>query len=157
MELAEKALLRVVARLRDGNLVKGYTDALPVSDTEALTRNHSILLPQEIGLRSADSGLPVSLPLESLKALYFVKTFEGRKDYDEVKFFETHPPIEGLWVRLTFYDNETYEGVVRNSLQFLMNDGFFLKPPDPQSNNTVVYVVKASLVDFRVLGVKATY
>jgi hypothetical protein len=86
-----------------------------------------------------------------------VKSFEGRKDYDEVKFFETHPPIEGLWVRLTFYDNETYEGVVRNSLHYLNSPGFFLKPPDPQSNNSVVYVVKAALVDFRVLGVKATY
>ncbi len=147
----------MVARLRDGKLVKGYTDAVPVSDDDTLIRDQSIALPSEIGLRSAESGSVISVPLDTLKALYFVKTFEGRKEYDEVKFFETHPPIEGLWVRLTFYDNETYEGVVRNSLHYLMNPGFFLKPPDPQSNNNVVYVVKTSIVDFRVLGVKATY
>jgi len=157
MELTEKAVLRVVARLRDGGLVKGYTDSMPVSDAQGLLRDHSIELPPEIGLRSADSGNSISLPLASLKALFFVKTFEGRRDYDEVKFFETHPPVEGLWVRLTFFDAETYEGVVRNSLHHLISPGFFLKPPDPQSNNSVVYVVKASLVGFQVLGVKATY
>lgn len=157
MELTAKGVLRVVARLRDGNLVKGYTDAVPVPDEEGLIRDQTIALPPEIGLRSVESGNLISVPLESLKALYFVKTFEGRREYDEVKFFETHPPIEGLWVRLTFYDNETYEGVVRNSLHYLISPGFFLKPPDPQSNNNVVYVVKASIIDFRVLGVKATY
>ena len=157
MERIKKGVLMVVARLRDGKTIKGYTDTIPVTDAEGLMRDQSIAIPPEIPLRPLESNGLVLLPVESLKALYFVKSFEGRKQYDEVKFFETHPPIEGLWVRLTFYDGETYEGVVRNSLHHLISAGFFLKPPDPQSNNSVVYVVKAALVNFQVLGAKATY
>ena len=60
-------------------------------------------------------------------------------------------------MRLQFCDLETSEGMIYNSLDFLTNLGFFLKPPDPKSNNEVVYVVKSSLTDFRVLGVRTTY
>ena len=35
-----------------------------------------------------------------------------------------------------------------------MEDGFYLKPPDPNSNNRIMYVVKSALKDFTVLGVQ---
>lgn len=152
-----KTGLRVVARLRDGKTVKGFVDSIPASDFDALLQESSFSLPREIGLRSAESSETLSLPLDSLKALFFVKSFEGHRDYKEVKFFEKNPPIKGLWVRVKFYDNEYLEGVVRNSVQFLVELGFFLKPPDLQSNNEILYVIKNSLVDFRVLGVSPDY
>jgi len=86
-----------------------------------------------------------------------VKSFEGRTDYQEIKFFESHPPVEGLWVRIKYYDGEASEGVVHNSLHHLTSPGFFLKPPDPESNNEYVYVLKSSLTDFRVLGVRSSF
>jgi hypothetical protein len=157
MVMVSKSGLKVVARLRDGKLIKGFVDTIPASDFDALLRENSVSLPREIGLRSAESSETLSLPLDSLKALFFVKSFEGRKDYKEVKFFEKNPPIKGLWVRVKFFDNEYLEGVVRNSVQYLIEPGFFLKPPDLQSNNEILYVIKNSLVDFRVLGVSPDY
>jgi hypothetical protein len=60
-------------------------------------------------------------------------------------------------VRVKFFDQEYLEGVLRNSAQLLVDPGFFLKPPDLQSNNEILYVIKSSLVDFRVLGVSPEY
>jgi len=141
--------LKVVAHLRGGKLLKGYTDAVPIADLEELLQRESPQVSSPIKIRLADSKRTVSIPMKSLKALFFVKSFEGRKEYKEIKFFETHPPIEGLWVRMQFYDREATEGVVRNSLDLLMSPGFFLKPPDPESNNEILYVVKSSLAEDR--------
>jgi len=136
--------------------VKGHTVSLPSADFESLL-HQPIELPPEIEVQAVESGQAVSLALQSLKALFFVKSFEGRSEYREIKFFNTHPPIRGLWVRVKFYDSEALEGVVHNSMRFLVEPGFFLKPPDPNSNNEIVYVVKTSLIDFCVLGVRTTY
>ena len=105
----------------------------------------------------ADSTSVAKFSQESLKALFFVKSFEGHALQEEIKHFKNGPPIAGLWVRLRFYDKEFTEGVVRNSLHFLNGSGFFLKPPDPHSNNEMLYVVKSSLVEFMVRGVRYTY
>lgn len=155
---SERTRLKVVAHLRNHKLVKGYTDSLPVSDLEALLTQSPIPVPRKIQVQTVGgTRKATTVPLESLKALFFVKSFEGRTDYKEIKFFETHPPIRGLWVRLKFFDNEFCEGVVRNSLDFLADPGFFLKPPDPQGNNEIAYVLKASLTDFQVLGVTSKF
>jgi len=92
-----------------------------------------------------------------MKALFFVKSFEGNRQYSEIKFFNGEPKIEGLWVHLTFSDNEKTEGIVHNSVSFLTEPGFLMKPPDPNSNNQAVYVMKESLTAFRVVGVRANY
>ena len=46
------------------------------------------------------------------------------------------------------------EGIVSNSRRLLLDDTFYLKPTDPNSNNQLVCVVKASLKDFSVLGMR---
>lgn len=153
----ENPSLKVVAHLTDGRLIKGFTDVLPSTDSDALLKHNPVHMPTELVIRSLESNKIVSVPLGSLKALFFVKSFEGRSDYTEVKFFEGHPLIEGLLVRMRFQDGEVTEGVVRNSLSHLIDPGFLLKPPDPLSNNEIVYVVKASLAEFEVLGVRHTY
>ncbi len=149
--------MKIVAHLRDGSLLKGYTDAFPDTDLDQLLRHGPYPLPKQITVRTNGARKTVNLALESLKALFFVKSFEGRTDYHEIKFFESHPPVEGLWVRIKYYDGEASEGVVHNSLHHLTSPGFFLKPPDPESNNKYVYVLKASLTDFRVLGVRSSF
>jgi len=149
--------MKIVAHLRDGSLLKGYTDALPEEDLDQALRRGPVAIPKQITIRSNGSRQNVTVPCERLKALFFVKSFEGRTEYQEIKFFESHPPVEGLWVRIKFYDGEASEGVVHNSLHHLTSPGFFLKPPDPESNNEYVYVLKTSLTDFRVLGVRSTF
>ncbi len=157
MAVPENSPIRVVARLRDGRLVRGYIDDKPASDLATFLEETANSLPGEITIRVVESGELLRLPVEGLKALFFVKSFEGRSEYREVKFFDRNPPIKGLWVRVQFFDNESLEGIVRNSIDFLVKPGFFLKPPDPASNNAVLYVVKSSLADFRVLGVHTDY
>jgi len=84
----------------------------------------------------------------------FVKTFEGQIRSDEVKSFELGPFMKGVWVRLKSYDNETTEGIIRNIQDSLLVPGFFLNPPDPWSNNELLYVVKNSVSEFLVRGVR---
>lgn len=149
--------LKVVAHLSNGELLKGYFDSSVERDLESLIRQRMLSFPVEIPIRPSESDKVVPVPRDSLKALFFVKTFEGRKDYKEIKFFQSHPPNEGLWVQVTFRDGEITEGVLHNGIHHLVEPGFFLKPPDPQSNNDFVYVVKGFLSEFRVLGVRSSY
>jgi hypothetical protein len=153
---AEREGSKIVAHLRSGQLIKGYINSPLLPCIEALKQQQPSL-PDKLFVSDKDSERTVELHLESLKALFFVKSFSGRKDYDEIKFFKDLPHLEGLWVRVKFHDNEQTEGVIHNSLGLLMDRGFFLKPPDPSSNNEIAYVVKAALVQFGVLGVKPLF
>jgi hypothetical protein len=133
---------KVIARKIDGQIVKGYVESMPdLGESANITL---ISLTEEV----------LKIRKEEMKALFFVRKFSGNKEYSEVKFFETQPKIDGLWVRVTFYDAELIEGIVTNDIRFLLDDGFYLKPPDPNSNNRLVYVVKMALKEFAVLGVQ---
>lgn len=147
--------LKVVAHLADGSLIKGFLrDAPPIDPlSSSLTANS---LPKSVALELPTGGKKL-VELKEAKALFFVKTLEGRTDYVEIKFFERNPQILGLWVKIQFRDGEVTEGIVHNSLPFVSDSGFFLRPPDPHSNNRVVYVVKNFLSDFRVLGIRSEY
>ena len=147
---------KVVAHLIGGTLVKGYLQSSDAPNIEVVLREH-LKSNQKVRVYAEASGDPQEVPIESLKALFFVKTFEGRSDYKEIKFFQSNPTLEGLWVQLRFEDSEVTEGILQNSLRYLREPGFFLKPPDPYSNNEIVYVLKNSLSEFRVLGVRSKY
>jgi len=148
---------KVVARMRDGKMVKGYLHCPMNSTFEDYLRTNEFTPPESIGIQPVDSGKDISIQMEALKALFFVKSFDGDKDHPEIKFFDKSPPNRGLWVRVQFYDNEAIEGTIENSLRYLTERGFFMKPPDPRSNNEILYVVKSSLASFRVLGVRPDY
>jgi len=156
-ESGAKPSLKVVAHLNDGRLVKGHTDVVPATDLDFLLKHSPFSMPAEVKVRTLDANRTITIPLSSLKALFFVKSFEGSDSYREIKFFEGHPAIEGLWVRMKYRDGEWTEGVIRNSQHFLVEPGFLVKPPDTQCNNEMVYVVKTSLLEFQVLGVRHTY
>jgi len=146
-------LVKAVIHFENGTLAKGFFDDAGGMVRQALESGKGSLpaLPVELQLLA---GGQEPIDLSAAKAVFFVKTFEGSKEYKEIKFFQSHPEIAGLWVRVRFYDNEVSEGIVHNSLTFLEQPGFFMKPPDPQSNNRMVYVLKKSLVDFQVLGIQ---
>jgi hypothetical protein len=149
--------LRVVAHLKDGSLVKGILCPDDPSFDPLAAGALGAALPASVALQLPGGAGERLVDLTDTKALFFVKTFEGRTDYTELKFFERNPQIEGLWIKIRFQDSETTEGIVHNSLPFVMDKGFFLRPPDPHSNNRVVYVMKSYLVDFRVLGIRSEY
>src|SRR5438309_2287919 len=129
------ARLKIVAHLRTGKLLKGYTDLPLPTDPAGVVASVPVMLPKQIALETEDTHRKHTIPVSSLKALFFVKSFEGNPQYAEIKFFNGEPKIEGLWVHLAFADGERLEGIVHNSLSFLNEAGFLMKPPDPNSNN----------------------
>lgn len=151
------ARLKIVAHLRTGKLLKGYVELPLPTDTSGVVATVPVTLPKQVIVETVEGGKKQTVPLATMKALFFVKSFEGNRQYSEIKFFNGEPKIEGLWVHLTFSDNEKTEGIVHNSVSFLTEPGFLMKPPDPNSNNQAVYVMKESLTAFRVVGVRANY
>jgi len=147
-------LVKAVIHLADKTLVKGYlkdfTDAWSSQDPIHTP------LPDEFELKLVEGG-STTICLSRAKAVFFVREFDGQPGYNELRFFKNVPEFPGLWVRLRFTDDEVTEGLVHNSLPLLMGPGFFLKPPDPQSNNRMVYALKKHLVDFQVMGLKSEY
>ena len=149
--------VKIVAHTLDGKLIKGFPDASSEFVKDARRKQPTVVAPDRIPIKLFENGKAATVNVQKMKAVFFVKSFEGQAEYNELKFFKSHPLLEGLWVRLTFADGEATEGVVYNSMHHLVNPGFFLKPPDPQSNNELVYVLKSSLKDFRILGVRNSF
>jgi hypothetical protein len=133
---------RIIARSKHGERFKGYLE-----DGRALMKG-------ELHMKTPE-GLTLPLDMERLKGVFFVRNYEGNKNYLESKILTSDPERKGLRVRIRFEDNETLEGVVENSIEPLTSAGFFFWPADPEANNELIYVVKSALIGFRVLGVKS--
>ena len=97
-----KSEVKVVAHLHGGKLVKGFLKSAKTHDLEALFRHKLGGMESDIPIVSQESSAVVKLGVDSLKALFFVKSFEGSADYNEVKFFQSNPTVEGLWVQIKF-------------------------------------------------------
>lgn len=128
---------KVVVRALDGRLFKGFSKADFIGD--------------EVQLIDA-KGNPTKIPLGELKAVFFVRDFQGKPEYDEVRFFAKEPPRPWLWVRVRFTDGEVLEGRVRNNLSLLDPKGFYIWTSDEEANHEMAFVVKAALEEFTVLG-----
>jgi hypothetical protein len=133
---------RVVVRKLDKGLVKGFIDP-----TTYLSSNGIEVLDRD--------GHLVSIPLEEVKGLFFVREFDGNPQHAERKVFHSRPRLSGLWVRMTFKDNEVLEGLVPNNLLEIDPSGFFVTPPDLYSNNLMMFIPRSALTGMRVLGVIA--
>ncbi len=129
----------VVVHFKDGRLLKGYTeDCTTLKDTFHLTSEKKNVKERPHEIRIAD-----------LKAIFFVKTLEGNKDYAEKNRFEEvdTAPARGRKVKVEFSDGEIMRGI---SLGYGRGrKGFFIIPVDPQSNNERIYVLTESLRDVK--------
>jgi hypothetical protein len=146
--------IKTVVHMADKTVLKGYLDnrngwSQPNSAASAPP-------PEQVELRLFD-GTTTTVHLSQAKAVFFVNAFAGQPDYQELSFFKNVPEFPGLWVRLHFADQEVTEGLVHNSLGLLVHAGFFFKPPDPLSNNRMVYALKKHLLDFEILGLRSEY
>jgi hypothetical protein len=70
--------------------------------------------------------------------------------------FPARPRGDGIWLKLTFRDDELLEGLTTLDLAFadtLLDDhGLFLTPPDPRSNTLRLFVPRLALHSIEVLG-----
>jgi hypothetical protein len=124
----------VVARYRDGRTIKGTTyDFGPQKKAF-----HVVPLGEERGKVS-------EVLLSELKAVFFVKSLEGKQDHPlarEVIEEKAEPP--GLMkVKITFFDGETLVGTTHGYT--LEREGFFIVPLEGDSNNLRVFVLSKAV------------
>ena len=144
---------RVVIRY-ETHAVRGFVEANELGSVEQLLRNDPQYPLDFIRLRLLDSETVEDVPTKDAKAVFFVKTFDGDLRHRALHFHEHAPIVQGLWVRVYFYDGEMIEGIISNTRDFVLESGFFLMPTDPNGNNKLVYVLKGGLKDFHVLGMR---
>ena len=131
---------KVVVRKLDRGLTKGFVDS-----TSYLGPN---------GIRMLDrEGRALTIPLQEIKGVFFVKDFEGNPHRSERKLFQSRPRLAGLWVRMTFKDKEVLEGLLPSNLVELSPEGFLVTPADLYSNNLRIFVPRTALSEMTVLGV----
>jgi len=128
--------------------VKGYTDIgqWPSAHTHDLGDKRP-------WFRRIGGSAPEDIPLEGVKAIFFVKSFEG-KWHDDLRFHDHLPAPDCLWVRVTFNDGEIVEGLIANDENFVIRAGFYMAPIDPEGNNWLIYVLKNKLKELQVLGLR---
>jgi len=131
---------KLVARFADGHLVKGMTVDFS-ADKDSF---HVVEPPPNPGWER------IEVPLDDLKALFFVKDFDGDAHHVERTRWNARPPIGERRVEVVFNDGETLVGTTPT---YKSNDrGFFVIPVDPDSNNEHVYVLEAATREIRFLG-----
>ena len=131
---------KVVARYKDGRLIKGTTrDFVPGKPT--------------FHLEVLDSNEIEEIQVEDLKAVFFVKNFDGKPDYEESRDFPPNPPAsKGRKIAVAFTDGEILTGY---TLAYdPRRPGFFMMPTDEMSNNDRVYVVRSAVAEVGI-GTKA--
>jgi hypothetical protein len=130
---------KVVLKFLDGKMMKGYMDDLPTEDQLVFVEDKT--------------SKELRLPISDLKAIFFVKTFHGNKDYSEKKTYTAlHQSTKKILVR--FKDSETLVGYLEGDVPWQKGfhlepkkGGFFLIPTDHNSNNIKVFVVSTSVWD----------
>jgi hypothetical protein len=133
----KSAFQRIVARHTDGKILKGYTQDFHPARPQFSLWPTIHATPKE----------RVVIPVARLKALFFVKDFDGNPQHQEQKTFVGKS--QGRRVEVTFADGETLLGT---TLSYRPDaQGFFVSPVDPAANNTRVYVVTAALRRVRFL------
>jgi Family of unknown function (DUF6982) len=123
---------KVVARYADGQVLKGYAgDFDPDQPRFHLVPAHGS--PEDV----------VEVWLKDLKALFFVRSFEGDPRYVESRDPYRPRPPGTRKVSLEFQDGELLVGYTTTleSRRF----GLFVTPIDPQGNNRRVFAVTSSL------------
>jgi hypothetical protein len=103
-------------------------------------------------LLSLSGGL-VKLAYSDVKAVCYVRDFDGSAVWKEHRAFSNRPKTEGLWLRLHFRDGDTLEGLIANNLLLLEPLGFAVTPPDTGFQNQRVFIPRAALTRVEVLGV----
>lgn len=120
---------KVVARYVDGDLLKGTTmDFLPAKE-------HFWVSPAA----AEHDDHPVLVETKALKAVFFVKDFDGNPGHVDSRVLEFGRPLEGRPIRVTFNDGEVLVGTTNTYKAD--RQGFMVEPADRYSNNRRAFVV----------------
>ena len=137
----QKVILRVV----DGKMLKGFIRDLKISDEYLYIED--------------ESNHQHKVRLKELKAIFFVRKFEGERGHQEKKsFIGTRPGSKRVFVK--FKDGESIMGNMEGEIPW--ERGFFLEsmkektftivPVDEDSNNTKILVITTAVMDVAMIG-----
>ena len=126
---------KIVVRYLDGRLLKGFSqDFHPTRPTF------------HVSAATTDAS-PVLVPLLQLKAVFFVRDFNGDSGYVERQTFAQRMP--GRSIEVTFLDDEVLVG---STLGYRPGGtGFFMTPADSDGNNLRVFVQPGAVRHIRYL------
>jgi hypothetical protein len=144
MAITEKAVLRFI----DGNILKGYL------------RDFSTTA-EELCLQDANTEDVRTVSTGGLKAIFFVKSFEGNKEYYENKSYGARK-AHGRRIFIKFTDGEDMVGFTDGDIPwkrgfFLSSHtvnnlkGFYLFPADEGANNIRIFVYAGAVRDVTVV------
>lgn len=124
---------KIVIKYKNGTLLKGKTnDFFPNK--------------KEFHLNTI-SGENNIVSVEDLKAIFFVKSFEGNKDREDN--YNDKVAGGGKKVKVSFVDGETILGF---TLGYSPDrQGFYLNPADLDNNNERIFVVSSATQDISFL------
>ena len=88
----------------------------------------------------APGSRPTEIRMAELKAVFFVRDFEGDPTYKDRQEFD-RTPLSGRRIRVTFKDRELLVGMTQGYQPG--RPGFFVIPADPRSNIERCFVVTA--------------
>ena len=130
---------RVVAHFLGGKLTKGYTfDFSQNRDSFHVSSDPDMV------------GEGTLINHDELKALFFVKTFEGNPDYEDPFFTEEDiKNLVGMKLKVEFKDGEIIYATTFGYSP--ARKGFFVYPVDKKCNNNKVYVVTASTTSVEII------
>ena len=130
---------KVILRFLDGRIIKGY-----IGDFSPLNNHISVI---------DETSNKQDIQLNELKAVFYVKSFEGNKHYSDKKSF-TKTSQKGKKILVRFADGEGLIGYLEGDVPwqrgfFLESKkgGFFVLPSDDKTNNIKVFVVSTSVTD----------
>ena len=136
---------KVILRFADGKMLKGFIKDMKLTEDYLFIEDESS---QQLKVR-----------LKELKAIFFVRRFEGDRSYQEKKNFTGTPP-NSKRVFVKFKDGENMMGFMEGEipwqrgffLESMQDKGFWISPVDEGSNNTKILVITSAVQDVAMIG-----
>jgi Family of unknown function (DUF6982) len=124
---------KVVVKFKDNSIAKGQTNNFLPNKT--FFHLHQL------------EGGQLEVHVEDLKAIFFVKNYDGTKDHK--KAYNDKVPGGGRKIQVKFLDGETIVGYTTGYSPD--RPGFFIVPADLKGNNDRIFVVKTATENIEML------
>jgi hypothetical protein len=146
-DVKDTEMEKAVLRFKDGRLLKGYL-------AKFSPRLAKVVLKEE------GNSETHTVKMADLKAVFFVRSFEGDRSYKEKKTYGATKP-RGNRLFIKFSDGESLVGFLKGTVPwdkgfFLSKPdrtvkGFYVLPVDADANNLKVFVVSSAVTDVTVV------